>query len=189
MMGWRNTHAWGRGALAGVMLSGLVVFAAEPPVQLVSVTREVPERGSLKAAAMVQGKERSSFIVPAGWRLGLEDKSGAVLLQSAEYAGLIEIRRLPLPEREVNFKEVRDQIARAEERREVVEDYAWVGAPCRSHVFDTFEMVGNSVKMQRRICLMVREDHLLVITLTAREQGFTSCLRAFEIVLASLREE
>jgi hypothetical protein len=121
--------------------------------------------------------------------MGLENKSGAVFLQSAEYAGLIEIRRLPLPEKGVNFNALRDQVSQPESRREVEDNYAWVGSPCHSQVFDSFEVAGNNLKMRRRICFMVREDHVLVVTLTAQEEGFASCLRAYEIILASLRQE
>lgn len=87
---------------SGLFLVGMTVcfavVAAEEPVELASSSREVPERGRLQAATMIRGKERSSFIVPAGWRTGLETQSGTILLQSAESQGLIEIRRMPLPE-------------------------------------------------------------------------------------------
>ncbi|MCX8156418.1 MAG: hypothetical protein N3J91_08240 [Verrucomicrobiae bacterium] len=176
----------------GAILSGIaavsLLSAAEPSLELVSVTRDVPERGKLPAATMVQGKERNSFIVPAGWRLGLETKSGAVLLQSSEYAGMIEIRRMPLPENGADWKTLREQISEPAKPQEVREDYAWVGTPNRAQVFDTSETMG-SFKLHRRVCFMLREDHVLVISLLAREQGFVSCLRAFEIVLASLRQE
>lgn len=175
-------------ALFGVIAATGLLPAAEPPLELVTMTREVPERGKLQAAAMVQGRERNSFIVPAGWRMGLETKSSSVLLQSSEYAGMIEIRRLPLPEKGPDWKTLREQISDADKQMEVEENYAWVGSPSRAQVFDTFETVGN-FRLHRRICFMLREDHVLVISLMAREQGFAACLRAYEIVLASLRQE
>lgn len=186
----RYMAVWLRGFLfLGGWGAGLWLYAAEAPVELVLATRHVPERGSLPAGALVKGKERDSFIVPAGWRMGLEHQSGVVLLQSAEYAGQMEIRRLPLPEKGVNFDALRDEVSSPETRREVSENYAWVGSPNRSQVFDSFETVGNNLKLRRRICFMVREDHVLVIALRAQAERFAACLRAYEIVLASLRQE
>lgn len=178
----------GGSVLLGLTLS-LTLSAADPPVELVAATREVPERGKLQAATMVQGEERSSFIVPAGWRMGLETKSGAVLLQSAEYAGLIEIRRLPISEKVVSPKDLHKQLSESASQVARQDEYAWVGTPCRSQVYDTFETLSNNLKLRRRVCFMYRTDHVLVVTLTTREDRFETCLRAYEIVLASLRQE
>lgn len=171
------------------MTVGFAVVAAEEPVELASSSREVPERGRLQAATMIQGKERSSFIVPAGWRMGLETQSGAILLQSAESQGLIEIRRIPLPEGGADLARMRDQILGADTFRERQGEYEWMGGACRSYIFDTKETTTNNLRLQKRICLMLRENHVLLVSLTVREQAFSSCLRAYEIVLASLRQE
>ena len=172
--------------LLGLIAGAVGLTAAEPPMELVSVRREVPERGAIAAATMLQGKARHSFIVPAGWRVGVEDGQEAVLLQSAEYRGVIEIKRKPLSEGKVDLQGLRDEVARRENLHEM--NYAWMGVPCRAYVFDVVETVGK-FKQRSRICFMLRNDHLLVITLRAGEEQFASCVRAYEIILASLRQE
>lgn len=84
---------------------------------------------------------------------------------------------------------MREQILGGDSFCEKQGEYEWMGGACRSYIFDVKETTVNNLRLQKRFCLMLRENHVLLVSLTAREQAFASCLRAYEIVLASLRQE
>jgi hypothetical protein len=178
-----------RAAGAVALLLLVVVGSAAEPLRLKPATRHIPERGTVAGAVIEAGADRESFILPAGWRMGLAKKENKVVLQSEDYSATMEIRTALRPEGEVNIEGFRDQVLARSERCLIKREYVWPGTQRQTFLFEATDANDTQLPLRKRVMFVVKERQVIEVCLTAHAERFDACQKAFEVVAASLRGE
>lgn len=171
-----------------VSLAASAVSAAEP-IRLKTATRLIPERGPVAGAVIEAGKHKDSFILPVGWRVGLASQENKVVLQSDDYSATMEIRCNPRPEGELTVDGFRDQVLAQSERCQIKREYLWPGLQFQTFLFEATDANAEQLPLRKRVLFLVKDKQIIEIRLTAQADRFESCQKAFEVVVASLRDE
>jgi hypothetical protein len=169
------------------------VAMATEGVKLVETTRSIPERGKVASARIIDGTDRTAFIVPPGWRMGASQAEKKIVLQSEDYGASCEIRiQASAADKlgsELTSEQFRDQVLSRNARSKVLKEYIWPTRLGRAFAFEVETIGEQGVKHRSRVFFVAREGALLEFNLTAKGNQFDTFQKTFENLVASFRDE
>jgi hypothetical protein len=169
-----------RSGLAALVLMAMAITgqADNTTLQVRSVSRNIPERGQVEAMQVTVGKERASFIMPTGWRIG-SDQSG-VVIQAGDFSATVTLR--------VN-SETKPAPASTPQNTRVNQEFTCPTGLGQASVVDAQVAADQDLRLQTRTICIAQAGQVLQFDLKAKPADFAKHQRTLEMMVASLRKE
>lgn len=173
------------GAAWVLMALAIAGQAADSPITVRSTSRTIPERGKVEALQLTVGRSQTSFIMPAGWRVG--SVSDGVVIQAGDYSATLTLR--VRAGAQVSAGQLREQLATGADRVAIQREFTCATGLGQATVLDG-ELAGDQdLRLQTRTICIAKDGKTVHFELKARPADFPKHQKTLEYLVASLRTE
>lgn len=177
---------------ASLLLLATAGVKASDTFGLSPVVRQIPERGTVSGMLFQTGSSKFSFIVPPGWRSGMNQAEKRILLQPADFGASADLRVLSnegTASTTLDKDQLREQVkARVLNGTITGEAERTVG----SRKIVSYELTQTSqddLRLKTKVLFVSFENTTLEVCITAQPGKYSVYQKAIENLVASLKVE